>query len=559
MKKPPLPNASNHVENGILVHLHVNVPLVASLVVEQIHRHIAAIAGQLADVLEVRLDQTVHHLLVSASLRRLARLRLRVQALHRLLRQQTTPHSPRAASLQEVLELLPQLQHLLHRHRVQVPLHAEGAHVATRQRRQRAVDRRLALLHGRVQQEVEDVQVGELIAALVLRGKAKQSAHDQLAHHLLVLVRLLFVQMRDGRERRDRERLLLAAFLAREQQERRYTSGGKGGATQLRIDGQLGDENAARVDGVVGRVCESGAQRKATQRVQQVQHLQRDVVARGADLRRQVERVQLRVTPLPYYYVLDAQLARQQDRLAQQQAHHLGLAALLQLLVVLLRHQPVALSLREATGATGSLLRRRLRVTPPDHAHLGDGLDHLRVHVHRLVVATPHAAPAPAHGHRLEPAVDHARDVLDADARLRHARRQHHLPKPAWRRLEHLALLRVRQAVIATPHAPSAGPQRHHPDLPVAQAQAAAPLDEDLLARLHLVLARQEDQDVASDRRVVNGDGRLRVSPPDLRHGRAALHVVRNGRGGIAIREDCVRKSHKTSTGYWRPWTVMMV
>lgn len=41
----------------------------------------------------------------------------------------------------------------------------------------------------------------------------------------------------------------------------------KGGATQLRIDGQLGDENAARVDGVVGRVCESGAQHKATQRV----------------------------------------------------------------------------------------------------------------------------------------------------------------------------------------------------------------------------------------------------------------------------------------------------
>lgn len=74
MKQPPLPNASNHVENGILVHLHVNVPLVASLVVEQIHRHVAAIAGQLADVLEVRLDQTVHHLLVSASLRRLARL-----------------------------------------------------------------------------------------------------------------------------------------------------------------------------------------------------------------------------------------------------------------------------------------------------------------------------------------------------------------------------------------------------------------------------------------------------------------------------------------------------
>lgn len=235
MKQPPLPNASNHVENGILVHLHVNVPLVASLVVEQIHRHVAAIAGQLADVFEVRLDQTVHHLLVSASLRRLARLRLRVQALHRLLRQQTTPHSPRTASLQEVLELLTQLQHLLHRHRVQVPLHAEGAHVAARQRRQRAVDRRLALLHGRVQQEVEDVQVGELIAALVLRGKAKQSAHDQLAHHLLVLVlllvvlRLLFVQMRDGRERRDRERLLLAALLAREQQERRYTSGGKGG------------------------------------------------------------------------------------------------------------------------------------------------------------------------------------------------------------------------------------------------------------------------------------------------------------------------------------------
>ena len=124
MKQPPLPNASNHVENGILVHLHVNVPLVASLVVEQIHRHVAAIAGQLADVLEVRLDQTVHHLLVSASLRRLARLCLRVQALHRLLRQQTTPHSPRAASLQEVLELLPHLQHLLHRHRVQVPLRA---------------------------------------------------------------------------------------------------------------------------------------------------------------------------------------------------------------------------------------------------------------------------------------------------------------------------------------------------------------------------------------------------------------------------------------------------
>lgn len=122
------------------------------------------------------------------------------------------------------------------------------------------MDGRFALLHGRVQKKLEDVQVGELITAFVLPVRVAKSPYDQLAHHLLVLILLLVIfrlfleQMRDGRKGCDCQRLLLTALFAREQQERCYTSGGKVGATQLGINGQLRDENATRVDGVVRRV-----------------------------------------------------------------------------------------------------------------------------------------------------------------------------------------------------------------------------------------------------------------------------------------------------------------
>lgn len=52
--------------------------------------------------------------------------------------------------------------------------------------------------------------------------------------------------------------------------------------------------------------------------------------------------------------------------------------------------------------------------------------------------------------------------------------------------------------------------QGDHPDLTVPEPQAVAALHEDLLARLDLVLSGQEDEDVAADRGVVDGDGCLR-------------------------------------------------
>lgn len=79
------------------------------------------------------------------------------------------------------------------------------------------------------------------------------------------------------------------------------------------------------------------------------------IIAGGTDLRRQIECVQLIVNRL-LKYILNPQLAREQNNIAQEKAFHFRLAAFLQLLEIIFCVQSETVSFGETPRSAGSLL-----------------------------------------------------------------------------------------------------------------------------------------------------------------------------------------------------------
>lgn len=134
--------------------IDLNIALIASAGVEQVNGDVAPIAAQHADVLEVRLDQALHDRIIVRGLRR-----LRGKILDGVARQQ----------IKKVLVLHAKLQRLFHSQGIQVVVLAELSDLAARYLRRIVMNRRFAFQHGRIQQILSNLEIGELIAAVILQ------------------------------------------------------------------------------------------------------------------------------------------------------------------------------------------------------------------------------------------------------------------------------------------------------------------------------------------------------------------------------------------------------
>ena len=136
------------------MQINLNIPLIASAGVQQIDGHIAPIAAQHADVLEVRLDQALHDRIVVCGLGSLGG-----KILDRVARQQ----------IQEVLVLHAKLQRLLHGQGIQIVFLAELSDLTACYLRRIVVNRRFAFQNGRIQKILSNLEIGELIAPVILQ------------------------------------------------------------------------------------------------------------------------------------------------------------------------------------------------------------------------------------------------------------------------------------------------------------------------------------------------------------------------------------------------------
>lgn len=143
----------HQIQHAIGVQIDLNIPLIAPACVEQVNGDVASIAAQHADVLEVRLDQTLHDRIFGGGLRR-----LRGKILDGVARQQ----------IQKVFVLHAKLQRFLHGQGIQIVVLAELSDLTARDLRRIVMNRRFAFQHGRIQQILSNLEIGELIAAVIL-------------------------------------------------------------------------------------------------------------------------------------------------------------------------------------------------------------------------------------------------------------------------------------------------------------------------------------------------------------------------------------------------------
>lgn len=143
----------DQIQHAIGVQIDLNIPLIAPACVEQVNGDVASIAAQHADVLEVRLDQTLHDRIFGGGLRR-----LRGKILDGVARQQ----------IQKVFVLHAKLQRFLHSQGIQIVVLAELSDLTACDLRRIVMNRRFAFQHGRIQQILSNLEIGELIAAVIL-------------------------------------------------------------------------------------------------------------------------------------------------------------------------------------------------------------------------------------------------------------------------------------------------------------------------------------------------------------------------------------------------------
>ena len=192
--------------------------------------------------------------------------------------------------------------------------------------------------------------------------------------------------------------------------------------------------------------------------------------------------------------VVDPKRFEHEDHGAQVGALDLGDRVVLELVEVRpLGVQPEALSRRHAARAACALIGRRL----------GHGRHDQRLHACAWVVRVLLG----------EARVDDVHNIVDGDRGLGDVGREHHLARAGRRRLKDLGLHVARQV----------GVDWEHEQLGDLGAEAACACLQRLLRGLNLLLAGEEDEDVA-----------VRLRYMDLQHGdHARLEIVSLGRLGI--------------------------